>query len=722
MHLSRRAGLDLFRFQVPACMLVAACLCGGAAARQRLSYADIVARLYDLERLATPPLPGERSGNFSSHDRGAKYNAEKGQYENWHANWDGGGAIRREGTSMVVAEIDGPGVIWRVWSASAGKGHIKIFIDGLEKPALDIPYSEFFNNQSGMFAYPELVLTLSKGRNSFVPIPFQKSCRIVYEKGWGAYYQITYTQFPKGTTVPSFRGEFNKEEQAALQKANDVFAARGTDPKPPAADRQTVTETVTIEPGKSVDICRLTGRRAISQIHVLPYADEDPIRTLRELALSITWDDDRQPAVWTPLGDFFGTAPGINRFKSIPTGMTENGFYAYWYMPFSKSARVTLANDGAKPRTLSLKVVHERVDTDKPLLRFHAKWHRDAYVGVDKKSFTHGERWPDWPLMVTESRGRFVGVNLHVWNPNPFGRVVKVLNIERGRYPQRIVGTMLAAARGWWWGEGDEKFFVDGEKFPSTFGTGSEDYFGYAWAAHNPVEFESALQNQPFNKNDSLGHVSNNRFQLADNVPFQKRFEAVIEKYHPNNWPLLYACTTYWYQTAGETDLYQPVPVEQRVDYYVQPSREALVPADGIYEGEQHLLYNRPAKVQGMAPFGGDWSNGHQLLWQGEVGKAMSVTFEVGQPHKGPMTARFTLGPDYGVFDVLLDGEVLKKGIDLYGPKVTPAPKQELGAVELSPGTHKLTFRLTGNNEQAKRFQNKFFMLGIDYMALVPAE
>ena len=64
-------------------------------------------------------------------------------------------------------------------------------------------------------------------------------------------------------------------------------------------------------------------------------------------------------------------------------------------------------------------------------------------------------------MLQTEGRGRFCGVMLHVWNP-----------------------------RGGWWGEGDEKFFVDGEKFPSTFGTGSEDYFGYAWC--DPHLFQRA--------------------------------------------------------------------------------------------------------------------------------------------------------------------------------------------------------------------------------------
>ena len=69
-------------------------------------------------------------------------------------------------------------------------------------------------------------------------------------------------------------------------------------------------------------------------------------------------------------------------------------------------------------------------------------------------------------MLRTQGRGRFCGVMLHVWNP-----------------------------RGGWWGEGDEKFFVDGEKFPSTFGTGSEDYFGYAWC--DPHLFQAPIMPKP---------------------------------------------------------------------------------------------------------------------------------------------------------------------------------------------------------------------------------
>ena len=130
-----------------------------------------------------------------------------------------------------------------------------------------------------------------------------------------------------------------------------------------------------------------------------------------------------------------------------------------------------MVNDGKAPRNVSFEVVHAPLSQPIAQLgRFHAKWHRDAFLPQEP------ERWIDWPILKTEGAGRFVGVMLHVWNP-----------------------------RGGWWGEGDEKFFVDGEKFPSTFGTGSEDYFGYAWSS--PRLFQHAYHNQTHNDGNNRGHV-----------------------------------------------------------------------------------------------------------------------------------------------------------------------------------------------------------------------
>jgi hypothetical protein len=708
-----------------AALLALSALGGAASGGETLTYPDLVRRLYDLERLAEPPAPDERSGNWSSWDRGARYDAATDRYVKWYANSDGGGFIRREGGAIVAAEMTGPGVIWRIWSAKAVKGHIKFFIDGNPEPALDIPFGQYFNNKEGPFAYPELVHVLSRGNNSFIPIPYHKSCRILLEKGWGAYYQITYTAFPAGTVVPGFTGTFSDADKAALAEANRVFAARGADPKKAVPDAKTESKTLTIGPGKTVEAFALAGPRAIAALKVKPALgpDDNPVRILRELALTITWDDETKPGVWTPLGDFFGTAPGINRYKGLPLGMTDEGFYSYWHMPFATKASIRLTNDGAQARAVAVSVTHAPCEDAGRLLRFHAKWHRDAYPLVDAERYTHGDRWPDWPMLITKGSGRFCGVNLHVWNPNPFGRVRKGLpaSVTDSDLPPEILKVMHAAARGWWWGEGDEKFWVDDEKMPSTFGTGSEDYFGYAWAAHNPVEFESALQNQPLNRNSSLGHVSNNRFQIADNVPFRTRFEASMEKYHPNAWPQIHACTAYWYQRAGQADPYGPVPVADRVDYYVEPERPK--PVQGMFEGETHLKVvsceKGTAETQGMRGFGPGWSRDAHLLWKsGEPGAALVLAFDVDETGSYDVMLRMTKALDYGIFRVRLDDRTIVDSMDLYDPKVVPAPPIDAGTVTIDKGRHRLRIEITGANPAARDGRFGKHLLGLDYLKL----
>lgn len=684
-------------------------------AETTLDYASLARRLHTLEHLASPPVPGERSGNFSSFDRASRYLPDEGRYEQWGANNDGRGFIRQEGKGIVVAEMDGPGVIWRIWTAAPGGGAMKIHIDGSAQPTLAIPFAEFFKRNGA--EWPELVHVISKGHNSFIPIPYEKSCKIVFDPGWGQYYQFTYSTFPKGTVLPSFRGKFDTEEKAALAAANAALAKRGEWTL--GAGQEVSDKTVVIEPGSSVEVFSVTGNRAIRRIEYEPDPqDENPVKTLRELTLAITWDNAADPAVWAPLGDFFGSAPGINRFHALPMGMSRERFYSNWFMPFSKAARITVTNDGALARPVKFRVVHEPLPIPgEKLLRFHAKWHRNDFSGVDRERFTKGDRWPDWPVLVTQGTGRFCGMNLHVWNPNPFGKVRKELDVDPGEYPEPILELMRTAAAKWWWGEGDEKFFVDGEPMPSTFGTGTEDYFGYAWAAHNPVEFESAYQNQPLNKNSNLGHISNNRFQIADNVPFQSRCEAVLEKYHPDNWPLLYACTAYWYQQPTAA-VYGPVPVTERVDYHVQPEKRVLVPRDCIYEGARHFTLAAGARVQDMKPFGKQWRGDAQLLWGGEPGASAQLSFQVLAEITARARLQLTEAPDYGVFEIQLDGKTVATGVDCYAPSVRLAPPLELGEVKLGPGTHTLNFKIAGANAAARKYRGSQYLLGVVYLDL----
>ena len=81
------------------------------AASERLTYRDLVRRWVDLESLATVPVPGERTAQWSSYDRASRYDESSGRYVNWDANAEGHGILRREGNWQVLAEMRGPGVI-----------------------------------------------------------------------------------------------------------------------------------------------------------------------------------------------------------------------------------------------------------------------------------------------------------------------------------------------------------------------------------------------------------------------------------------------------------------------------------------------------------------------------------------------------------------------------------------------------------------------------------
>lgn len=129
-----------------------------------------------------------------------------------------------------------------------------------------------------------------------------------------------------------------------------------------------------------------------------------------------------------------------------------------------------------------------------------------------------------------------MGTRLHIWSPG-----------------------------GKWWGESNKKFFVDNKKFPSFFGTGAEDDFGYARA--DPNLFSNAFHNQTFYAGRD-GHCSLDRWHLGDNVPFQTSFENAMEKYFPNDRPTLYSCIAHWYLAQGGVDPYGPVPLEDRIGDY----------------------------------------------------------------------------------------------------------------------------------------------------------
>lgn len=622
-------------------------------AAQSLSYIDLARRLLDLEQLAVLPQPGEKCGQWSSFDRASRFDGTTNRYMHWDANADGEGFIRAEEENLVLAEMEGPGCIWRIWSARPEQGHVKIYLDGLAEPAVDLPFAGYFDGSAEPFIYPALVHTTARGQNCYLPIPYQKSCKIVAEKGWGRYFQFTYSNFPKNYSVPTFKRKLSAAEKRELERIDNFLRHEaGSRPERAHKGEKTFEADSTWLPATEKTIFNRSGSGAIAALQIrvdLPVSISLRREVLRHLILKMYWDGDEKPAVCAPLGDFFGTAPGANFYQSLPMGLNQNGFYSYWYMPFTHGARISISNENPNSCRIYASVsVAPLKRAASCYARFHAKWHRDFLLPQEP------ERAVDWTLLKTSGAGRYCGVMLHVWNP-----------------------------RGDWWGEGDEKFFVDDETFPSTFGTGSEDYFGYAWC--DPQLFSHAFHNQTLSM-ENKGHISVNRWHVADNIPFQSAFAGYIEKYYANERPTLYAATVYWYLNSAGDDPYPDDSTVSRSDYWITPPVDALkdvLEGEGLQIGS---LTGGRAQAQSMnGKWPQFWSSQAHLYWtDGQMGDHLDLMVPVQKAGHYSLFAQFTKSPASAVIQLAMDGVNVGNRLDLYSP-VPPAasiPAGEMGSYE----------------------------------------
>src|ERR1700720_3017373 len=235
--------------------------------RQVFTYVDLVGRLTDLAHLCTVPELGETSAQWSSYDRRGRYDAATGKYVNWDANGDGEGIIRKEGDQEVLAEMEGPGCIWRIWSATPKNGHVKIYLDGAKEPAVDLPFSGYFDGKNAPFTRSAIVHTTpANGWNNYTPIPYMKSCKIVADRGWGLYYHFDYETFAKGTRVPTFSRELTVKENAALDEANRVLNNCG--PRDIVGSSMVNGNDGAMTPGHTTETATLDGPGAITSLRV----------------------------------------------------------------------------------------------------------------------------------------------------------------------------------------------------------------------------------------------------------------------------------------------------------------------------------------------------------------------------------------------------------------------------------------------------------------------
>lgn len=520
-------------------------LAAAAAARADRDYAFFLERVIDLDHL--PVLEeGVRCAQFSSYNRASRYDEATGKYVNWEANADSGKYLRidSETGEAVMAEMQGPGCIWRIWSANP-QGRIRFYLDGAPKPTFECDFNELFSGRVEGFPRPlvwqrRIVLGGDNpASDSYVPIPYARSCKVTADRPHNQYYHIGYTTYPKGTGIETFSLDRDAREQAAMQRVCKALSNCGEDPQL-GRDVQVEEDSVTVYPGETVDL-EIPGPAIIRQCMAKVASEERWAR--RKIRLQVYWDDEERPSVDAPIGDFFGDAWEEARYRSLPLGITDDLNYCYWRMPFEKSARFVVTNSGNRPAGLRYRIAYESGPIPARAARFHAKWRRDR----------HSTEF-DYPVLVCEGRGKFVGMVL---------------------FPDNIVGG--------WWGEGDEKVYVDGEKFPSTFGTGSEDYFGDAWGI---LFFTNALHGSPTPGGwNTRRRQSCYRWHIADSIPFEKSFRFTIENYSALGRGEIrndYSSMAYWYQVPGGSDFFAPTTVEDRIPQ--GPIQPGAIDAEGLVE------------------------------------------------------------------------------------------------------------------------------------------
>lgn len=297
-------------------------------------------------------------------------------------------------------------------------------------------------------------------------------------------------------------------------------------------------DAFTLKPGEKRTLAQLRGSGVIRHIW-FTMASEDQ-EYLRRTVLRFYWDGETEPSVHLPIGDLFGLGHGVvtdissapltvvrSTITSDPAG--RGGMNLFFPMPFATEARIEAENQSSR----DLQALYFYIDYDQqPLsaaddLRFHAAWRAEMLRAPERVNPNLTAK-DNYTVLEARGRGHYVGC---------------VLSVDsRGAEP------------GKWW-EGDDMIFVDGDSWPPRIhGTGTEDYFGFAYGfrklVSNPYHGITLLEKRPgIDTRFYDGRYTAYRFHIADPVAFRSRIRVTLEHGHANDATVRYASTAYWYQT-----------------------------------------------------------------------------------------------------------------------------------------------------------------------------
>lgn len=389
----------------------------------------------------------------------------------------------------------------------------------------------------------------------------------------------------------------------------------------------------------------------------------------QELMLRMFWDGNPRPAVEAPVGDFFANCFGRrSEVISLPV-IVEGGdsYNAFWRMPFRESARIEIENQSQKPLSL---------------LYFNIDWIKLDSLPKDTPYFyaQYRQEYPvqngrDYVLLETTGKGHYVGTVLGV----------------RMRSPA-------------WFGEGDEKIYIDGEEFPSVWGTGTEDYFLCAWGLQKT---STPYFGVPFFDYRTLGgHVSSYRWHLHDPIVFNTGIKVTLEhmgwmsedenpEYQATSWNEReddYSSVAFWYQTGSPT-------FEERApgadDRRLPSLARVNVPVQDLMETQRHG--NGEAQKRPGRFYPGDVFV-YRPPQQAAAWLELPIEVHKKEPLRLVINAERT--PDGGRFQVRLNGVKIGRTLDFYADEPGGWTFQLLDFWP-DPGTYHLRLEKIGKDDNS---------------------
>ena len=686
---------------VPTALLVALFQTVTPARGQTITTQSLLREMVDLGRLADFPEPSYKNVQFSSYDRRSRFPSSPG----WFANDDGFGGEPLPGFEKVLSEPDsdgigrylicdekGPGAIVRLWTAAI-VGDIRLFLDEADTPVYEGPAEPFFKSTYKAITGQEGPYedTYSQASAGYYPIPFAKRCRIEWTGDVKElhFYQVQLRLYEPGAKVHTFRPGDVSEYSGDIDTVAKMLANTEKVWRPTAGARHEIVSN--LSPGEMKEVLSLEGTRAIEQL-TLKVQASDVNKALRQTLLNIHFDGDTYGQVQAPLGDFFGAAPGVNPYDSLPfTVLPDGTMICRFFMPFRESARVVVDNRGPQSVTVtgSAYVKDYRWKEDSTM-HFRARWR------MDHDLVASGENPQDLPFVLANGKGVFVGATSLLLNP-----------------------TSVPSSWGNWWGEGDEKIFVDDDETPSIFGTGSEDYYNYAWSSSRI--FAHAYCGQPRNDGPAnRGFVTNYRWQIIDPIPFHRRLGFYMELFSHEPVPdFSYARVGYYYGLPTINDDHvlikdrdvRPLHLPETWHPVGRKYTEKAV----FYQAEEHVL-REPREPAVSLRKGALWAGGRMLVWH-STGAGDELELQVPVEMTGEYTIVITAArfPDAGAFSARIGDTTLTFGdsekVDLAVPYRTLSRNFRSQMVKLDRGVQRMVLRCEGEGSQD---------MGVDFIWLVP--